>query len=164
MLCKHTVGFSEGVQAISQELVGLICRDVLFMSFYGALHYLEYCALNWKVCVCEWLFVDGWTQEVFSREESLFAEAEACSLVDMLLWPVWAGDSLSRMALYLGREKSERLVISSCAVQGFYEALILKDILQTLVFFSTLFHWVHILCRDLHLQQSHKWKNCIYGT
>lgn len=64
LCCANTVGFSGAVQTISQELVGLICR-VFFLLFYGTLCYLEYHALNWKVCV--WLCMEGWTQKVFSR-------------------------------------------------------------------------------------------------
>lgn len=71
------------------------------MLFYGVLCYLEYCALNWKVCVCLWLFMDAWMQNVFSR--GIFV-SRACSLTDMplVLWPVWAGDSLWKDGFALG--------------------------------------------------------------
>lgn len=70
MLCKHTVGFSEAVQAISQELVDLICRVVVFMLFYGVL-------LSGILCfklksVCYFLWVDE--HRKFSAYESLFPE------------------------------------------------------------------------------------------
>lgn len=72
-MSKHTLGFSEVVQAISQELTNVICRVVLFKLFYGALCYLEYSALHWKVPVCDSLRMDKCKK--FSVEESLFPEA-----------------------------------------------------------------------------------------
>lgn len=72
-MSKHNVGFSEAVEAISQELMNLICRVVLFKLFYRALCYLEYSALHRRVSVCDSLRMDKCKK--FSVEETLFPEA-----------------------------------------------------------------------------------------